>query len=68
MIRPVVRRADFSTLTDLAFGRLPPKETKALLKDLENDLKLSRDFEFVLALLNLKKEEWNEIRKPHSTR
>jgi hypothetical protein len=56
-------RPDFSTLQDFAHGRLTPEESLRVLDWLEKDPEVSRDFELVLALMGLSREEWERREK-----
>jgi hypothetical protein len=54
---------DFDKLRDFALGKLSPEESLAILDQLEKDPELSSQFELVLALLDLSKEDWDKSRR-----
>jgi len=61
-------KPDLDKLSEFVRGKLSTEESSVILDHLEKDPELARDFEFVLALLNISKEEWEGIRKSRSTR
>ena len=61
-------KPDLDKLSEFVRGKLSTEESSVILDHLEKDPELLRDFEFVLALLNISKEEWEGIRKSRSTR